>query len=304
MDARQRSGSAAAATAFERAASFSITDEQRSRRLFEAAIDYDLAGQLDRAISLLGEALSNTVDPLVRADIHNLRGRLESWRRPTQETQRLCSRRRSASRLPILRGRRSCSSNATTPSFLLGDTAQALAIAERAYAVGERVGGTDGDACRPPACLRADPARRDSRRARELLTECSTLGGPGRRVHGRAAGRAIDAVPGMGGGLRDSRQGRPTRGGRRAQVERSGCSAAGARLPLRARFPARPLVGGLRARHRGAPPGTRSRFRHRAGLQPHLSRADRRCPGSGGRLQGSRGGGTARFSPTAGSPRR
>ena len=174
MDARQRSGSAAAATAFERAATFSITDEQRSRRLFEAAIDYDLAGQLDRAIALLGEALSYTVDPLLRADIHNLRGRLDSWRRPTQATQRLLLE--EAERVEAVDPARATLLlvNATTPSFLLGDTAQALAIAERAYAVGERVGG-------PMAMLAALPLacalilRGDSRRARELLTQCRPL---------------------------------------------------------------------------------------------------------------------------------
>jgi DNA-binding CsgD family transcriptional regulator len=73
--ARERSAYAAAATAFERAASLSSTDEARARRLFAAAEAAWLAGAAQRAVHLLEDALERTQDVLLRADIHYLHGR-------------------------------------------------------------------------------------------------------------------------------------------------------------------------------------------------------------------------------------
>jgi DNA-binding CsgD family transcriptional regulator/tetratricopeptide (TPR) repeat protein len=74
--AGERSGYAAAAAAFERAARLSVGNAQAARRLFEAAQAAALAGRTRDAIRLLEEALPDASDPRLRTEIVALRGRL------------------------------------------------------------------------------------------------------------------------------------------------------------------------------------------------------------------------------------
>jgi hypothetical protein len=76
-EARERSGHAAAATAFERAARLTPDPEDRSRRLFEAGGDAHVAGRSDWAFRLLHEALPLARGEMLQADIEHALGRVE-----------------------------------------------------------------------------------------------------------------------------------------------------------------------------------------------------------------------------------
>jgi len=79
LAARGRGGHAEAALALERAARLTGNEDERARRLFEAAGDARIAGRADRALELLDEALAATREPLARARIEHLRGAIEMW---------------------------------------------------------------------------------------------------------------------------------------------------------------------------------------------------------------------------------
>ena len=76
-DARGRGGHGAAAAAFARAAELSVDDESRARRDLEAATDFTLAAQFDKALALIDDGLSLTADPVLRTDLRRQRGHLE-----------------------------------------------------------------------------------------------------------------------------------------------------------------------------------------------------------------------------------
>jgi DNA-binding CsgD family transcriptional regulator len=75
LTARRRGGVGEAARTFERAAQLSPAGERRVERLIEAGGGFLLAGQLDRGLARLDDALATTSDVRVRAEIHHLRGR-------------------------------------------------------------------------------------------------------------------------------------------------------------------------------------------------------------------------------------
>jgi len=75
--ARRRSGYAAAARALERSAELTTGATSRDRRLAAAADAAWVAGQPDRAKSLLDRATSGTLEARQRADIAHLRGVIE-----------------------------------------------------------------------------------------------------------------------------------------------------------------------------------------------------------------------------------
>lgn len=75
--ALERSGYAAAASALERAARLSESDVDRARRTYRAAEAGWLAGQTERALGLLDEALRPGIEPVLRAHVLHLRGRIE-----------------------------------------------------------------------------------------------------------------------------------------------------------------------------------------------------------------------------------
>jgi DNA-binding CsgD family transcriptional regulator len=72
--ASDRSGHAAAATAFERAAQLSVDDESKGLRLVAAATAAWDAGQPNRALALLREASPVVADPWTRAQLEHVRG--------------------------------------------------------------------------------------------------------------------------------------------------------------------------------------------------------------------------------------
>jgi tetratricopeptide (TPR) repeat protein len=75
--AQRRGGYEAASSALERAAELTVDDEDRAKRLFAASMNGRLGGQLPRALALAEDARHRTSDPLLRADIDRLRGRVE-----------------------------------------------------------------------------------------------------------------------------------------------------------------------------------------------------------------------------------
>ncbi len=75
--AAARGGFEAASAAFERAAELTSDERARSTRLLAAATNAWLAAQLPRAMRLASTARAGVTDPVVRADLDRLRGRIE-----------------------------------------------------------------------------------------------------------------------------------------------------------------------------------------------------------------------------------
>ncbi len=75
--AARRGGYEAASAALERAAELTADDADRAHRLFAAATNAWLAGQMARAVFLADDARPRTADPTLRADLDRLRGRVE-----------------------------------------------------------------------------------------------------------------------------------------------------------------------------------------------------------------------------------
>ena len=77
-DARGRGASAAAASAFARAAELSVDEHRRARRELEGALDFTIAGQFERALSLIDAAFPRAADdPILQADLRRARGHVE-----------------------------------------------------------------------------------------------------------------------------------------------------------------------------------------------------------------------------------
>lgn len=75
--AAARGGFEAASAAFERAAELATDEQARSTGLLAAATNSYLAAQLPRAMRLATKARAEVTDPVVRADLDRLRGRIE-----------------------------------------------------------------------------------------------------------------------------------------------------------------------------------------------------------------------------------
>ncbi len=76
-DARERGGHSAAAAAFARSAELSVDMELRARRDLEAATEFTLSAQFDKALALIDDGLSLTGDPVLKTDLRRARGHLE-----------------------------------------------------------------------------------------------------------------------------------------------------------------------------------------------------------------------------------
>ena len=85
-DANGRRGYVAAANALATAARLSPTDADRIRRTIGAANAFWLGGQAQTAADILAEVLDLTADPLLRADIQQLRGAALMFVSPLPET--------------------------------------------------------------------------------------------------------------------------------------------------------------------------------------------------------------------------
>jgi DNA-binding CsgD family transcriptional regulator len=130
--ARRRGGPAAAVRAAERAAALTPDPERRARRLLEAAEDHARIGPPERADALLDAALEHAVEPLLRADLMHLRGRLAARTGATADAADLLVA--EASKVAARDAVRAATMmlSAVQPCFQAGLNATGLDIAERA----------------------------------------------------------------------------------------------------------------------------------------------------------------------------
>ena len=87
--AERRGGHDSAAAAYHRSAQLTSVDELRARRLFDAARTAYAAGQVGRALPLLDESTLIADDPVLRADLARLRGRIEVMVGSAADAQRV-----------------------------------------------------------------------------------------------------------------------------------------------------------------------------------------------------------------------
>lgn len=141
LRARRRSGYPAAARTFERAARSTPAIEARARRLFQAADAWHLANQSDRAVALLEEAATLTLDPFLRAEVQHLRGRIDSWRGPAIDAYRMLCREADAIETSAPEKAAMMLSDATLAAITGGDLPHAVAAATRAHELALPLGG-------------------------------------------------------------------------------------------------------------------------------------------------------------------
>ena len=138
--ARRRGGPAAAARAAERAAQLTPDAETRARRLLVAAEDVSRAGSPERGYQLLDEALELAHEPLLRADVQQMRGRLLARTDTVSDAADLLVA--EAARVAGVDPVRAATMmlTAVQPCFQAGLNATGLAIAERAVAFATEAG--------------------------------------------------------------------------------------------------------------------------------------------------------------------
>ncbi|TMG27990.1 MAG: hypothetical protein E6H93_13665 [Chloroflexi bacterium] len=149
IEARRRSGLAAASRAFERAARLTPDPEERARRLHEAGADAYIGGESERGIRLLDEALAHAQVASLRARIMHSRARAEMWtgspaaaRRLLLEAADLIESGDPASATLMLVDAATTAIQEGDPGARFEQTVQnAVEVAERAYQVGVRAGG-------------------------------------------------------------------------------------------------------------------------------------------------------------------
>jgi DNA-binding CsgD family transcriptional regulator len=146
LEARGRSGHAAASRAFERAARLAPDREQLARRLLEAGADAHVAGDAKRAILLLDEAIAQASDVHLRADIEHFRARVEMWTRSPAAARKMLLE--TADRIESVDPGKAALIlvDAATTCHQEGDPQEgvlrpALRLARRAYELGTRTGG-------------------------------------------------------------------------------------------------------------------------------------------------------------------
>jgi DNA-binding CsgD family transcriptional regulator len=141
LEAQRRSGHAAAARAFERAAQLTAAGEPRARRLVQAAAEDELAGRLHRATPLLKAARGMTEDPALLAEIdHQL-----------ANTEMLCGGAMAAYAMLVEGAGRIEPHDPAKAALMLADATlcclmaaevrTALATAKRGHALAKHVGG-------------------------------------------------------------------------------------------------------------------------------------------------------------------
>jgi DNA-binding CsgD family transcriptional regulator len=169
--ARRRGGPAAAMRASERAAQLTPDPDRRARRLLQAAEDRARVGPPVRALELLDEALALAQDAILRADVQHLRGRLKARGGGAAKAAALLLA--EAERIQALDPIRAATMllAAVQPCVQAGQMADALALAERAQAVGERAGLPPMPARLPLAMVLL--LRGERRRAQPLLAEAA-----------------------------------------------------------------------------------------------------------------------------------
>jgi DNA-binding NarL/FixJ family response regulator len=142
VNAELRIGHASAVVAFERAAQLSPGEEARARRLFAAAEAARLAGQNERALRLLDDALVSTADPQLRVGVQHVRGRIEFVRGRARTAYELLAG--EASRILELEPDRAATmlAEAAIASLMAGDAPAALNTAAQARSAMQTSGGS------------------------------------------------------------------------------------------------------------------------------------------------------------------
>jgi DNA-binding CsgD family transcriptional regulator len=159
----RRGGPFAAFRAYRRAAELSTDAERGAERLYHGAKALWDGGYPELALSVADEALIATSDSLLRADIVILRGEAEIWLgRATRAFDQLMS---EAERIEAADATRATDllSRAAVACFTSGAMAKAVEVGERAYATGQRAGGTAfiaGQAALAAACAFAGDGER------------------------------------------------------------------------------------------------------------------------------------------------
>jgi DNA-binding CsgD family transcriptional regulator len=135
-----RGGFAAASAAHERAADLSEAGEPRARRLTAAADAAQLAGAGERALRLLEQALENTTDAVLRAEIQSTRGFISFWRGDFSAARTVFE---EAARVESVDPARAAVIYAelTGPCFMRGDCDGFLEMGQRARDLAEPDGG-------------------------------------------------------------------------------------------------------------------------------------------------------------------
>jgi DNA-binding CsgD family transcriptional regulator len=167
---RERGGYGSSAEALRRAALLSPEPGPRAMRRLAAAEGFHLSGRPKTALALLDEALADAEDPLLRADIQQLRGVAHMWSGGLLEAQRLTLD--EALRIETLDPARAAMmlTTAVTTHAMAGEVESAWKTGRQAMEVAERVGG----AMRTGAAMAYALAlllRGESAAGRELLTE-------------------------------------------------------------------------------------------------------------------------------------
>lgn len=136
-----RSGYAASAKAFARAAQLTPEPGNRARRLLAAGNAFYLAGRPDEAIRCLDGAISDGPDFRMHAEIQHLRAVIEMWaRKPLTAHELLMA---EAERVLAQDPRAACElmAEAVGPCIMAGRVRTGLATAERASAIAQGLPG-------------------------------------------------------------------------------------------------------------------------------------------------------------------
>ena len=140
--ASRRGAHASAAAAFDRAAELTPDRPVRARRLLEGAEAARIGGLPERGLGLLDRALALDPDPALRAEVQLTRGRILFHYGSLQEAFELCTdeARRVESIDPERAARlliEACWTRSPAADIPVG-----VEVAERAYSLGRRVGGS------------------------------------------------------------------------------------------------------------------------------------------------------------------
>jgi DNA-binding CsgD family transcriptional regulator len=135
--ASERSGFAAAAVAYERAARLSDRGEDRLRRLMAAADAAWLGGRTAHALALIEEVLSRTHEATRRGQLLHMRGTIEHFVGDAGRAHRTLDE--AATLLVDADPRRACLSlnTAVGSALFAGEIERAVSLSERAYSVAD-----------------------------------------------------------------------------------------------------------------------------------------------------------------------
>ncbi|MDQ6882946.1 MAG: LuxR family transcriptional regulator [Candidatus Dormibacteraeota bacterium] len=149
VEARGRSGLAAASRAFERAARLTPDSEQRAARLHEAGTDAYVGGESQRGIALLDEARELAGEIPLQAAIAHSRARAEMWTGSPARARRILLHAvdqiedadPASATLMLVDAATTAIQEGDVEADFKGTVTEALRVAERAYRVGLRAGG-------------------------------------------------------------------------------------------------------------------------------------------------------------------